>query len=283
MSRKRPIMAIIYDFDGTLAPGNIQEHRFLPDISIPKKKFWDEVKRIAKKEKADEVLVYMHLMIHEANNARTSFRKENFKKKGQEIKLFPGVEEWFERITDYGVERKVNIEHYLISSGNKEILEGTPIAGKFDFIYASEFMFDKNDVPYWPAQAVNYTTKTQYLFRINKGTLDLADNHTINKFIKKHKRRIPFENMIYIGDGETDIPCFRVVKEQGGISIAVFKPHTKGKKKEEINEYVKNGRVDYAVPTIYENGGDLDEIIKANIDAVAAQSNLSRLLHRKTP
>ena len=215
MARKHTEMAIAYDFDGTLADGNMQEHQFLPDIGMKPKDFWAEVKRLTKEHQADEVLVYMNLMLRKADAANVPVRRDDFKARGKSIQLFEGVEEWFDRITNYGKARCVRVEHYLISSGNAEIFAGTPIASKFAKVFASKFMFDQNGVADWPALAVNYTTKTQFLFRINKGAFDLSDNSKVNQFVEKRDRPVPFENMVFIGDGSTDIPCFRLIKEQG--------------------------------------------------------------------
>lgn len=274
MAKKHIPMAIAYDFDGTLADGNMQEHQFLPDIGMKPKAFWEEVKRLTKEHQADEVLVYMNLMLKKAAAASVPVRREDFKARGRAITLFDGVDGWFDRISKYGREKGVRIEHYLISSGNAEIVAGTPIASKFEQVYASKFLFDENGVAAWPALAVNYTTKTQYLFRINKGSHDLSDNAKVNQFVEKKDRPIPFENMVFIGDGSTDIPCFRLVKEQGGLSVAVFKPHTKGAKSK-AHKYLKDGRVHCAVPANYTNGGELDGVIKAAIDLVAAREGLT--------
>lgn len=276
MAKKHIVMAIAYDFDGTLADGNMQEHQFLPDIGMKPAAFWAEVKRLTKEHQADEVLVYMNLMLRKAAAANVPVRRVDFEARGKAIQLFEGVEDWFDRITGFGKAQGVRVEHYLVSSGNAEIFAGTPIASKFVQVYASKFMFDQNGVAAWPALAVNYTTKTQYLFRINKGAFDLSDNSKVNQFVEKRDRPVPFENMVFIGDGSTDIPCFRLVKEQGGLSVAVFKPHTKGARSKADN-YIKDGRVHCVVPAIYTDGSDLDRIIKANINAVAARAALSGL------
>lgn len=276
MAKKHVEMAIAYDFDGTLADGNMQEHQFLPEIGMKPKAFWAEVRQLTKEHQADEVLVYMNLMLRKAAASGVPVRREDFKARGKTIKLFDGVEEWFDRITEYGRALGVRVEHYLVSSGNEEIFAGTPIASKFAQVYASKFMFDQNGVAAWPALAVNYTTKTQYLFRINKGAHDLSDNSKVNQFVEKRDRPVPFENMVFIGDGSTDIPCFRLVKEQGGLSVAVFKPHTKGARSK-ADKYVREGRVHCLVPANYMDGSELDRIIKANISAVAARSALSSL------
>ena len=272
-------MAIAYDFDGTLAAGNMQEHQFLRDIRIKPREFWEEVRNLTREQQADDVLVYMNLMLRKAAEARVPVRKEDFRKQGETIGLFEGVEEWFERITEHGRSKRVCIEHYLVSSGNAEIVAGTPIASKFAQIYASKFMFDENGVATWPALAVNYTTKTQYLFRINKGAHDLSDNSKINEFREKRDRPVPFENMVFIGDGPTDVPCFRLVKDQGGLSIAVFKPkapNAKGK----ADKFKTEGRVHYVVPAIYTEDSKLDRVIKASIDSIASRGTLHGLLEK---
>lgn len=282
MPRKHVPMAIAYDFDGTLAPGNMQEHQFLPDIGMTPRNFWAEVKRLTKEHQADEVLIYMKLMLEKAKAAQRAVHREDFKAHGRNIELFEGVIDWFDRITEYGRSKDVRVEHYLLSSGNAEIFAGTSIAPKFTQVYASKFVFDENGVPAWPALAVNYTTKTQYLFRINKGAHDLSDSSKVNEFVPKRDRPVPFENMVYIGDGSTDIPCFRLLKEQGGLSIAVFKPHTKGARTK-ADRYLKDGRVHCVVPATYTDGSDIDRIVKANIDTVAARDTLTWLFTEGKP
>jgi phosphoserine phosphatase len=277
MSRKHLPMAIAYDFDGTLAPGNMQEHQFLPDIGMTAKDFWSEVKNLTKEHQADEVLIYMNLMLEKAKAARVPVRREDFKTRGKAIELFEGVVDWFDRITEYGRSKGVHVAHYLISSGNAEIFAGTPIKSKFAQVYASKFLFDENGAAAWPALAVNYTTKTQYLFRINKDAHDLSDSSKVNKFVEKKDRPVPFENMVFIGDGSTDIPCFRLIKEEGGLSIAVYKPHTRNARNK-ADQYFRDGRVHCVVPANYSDGSEIDRIIKATIDKAAAQGVLTGLL-----
>lgn len=277
MKRKKPVIAIAYDFDGTLAPGNMQEHQFLPDIGMRPKEFWSEVQDMAKTHQADEVLVYMNLMLKKASTCDAPVRREDFKRRGKSIKLFDGVIDWFPRINAYAKSRGVELKHYLVSSGNEEIFAGTPIANQFEAVFASKYIFDANGVAQWPALAINYTTKTQYLFRINKGVTDISDNAAVNKFIPKAKRAVPFENIVFIGDGATDIPCFRLVKEQGGLSVAVYTPN-KPKAKTNAKQYLSDGRVHSVVPAIYKDGSALDKIIKARISEIAARSALESLM-----
>ena len=172
--------------------------------------------QLAEKHEMDQILAYMYITLEEAHKAEVPVRRGDFRNFGAKIKLFPGVSDWFGRINAYAKSKGVRIDHFVISSGVKEMVEGTKIFKQFKKVYASGFIYDHNGVARWPALAINYTTKTQYLFRINKGSLDVHDNSIINKFVPKEQRPIPFENMIFVGDGETDIPCMRLVRDQGG-------------------------------------------------------------------
>ena len=282
MSRKHIPLAIVYDFDGTLAPGNLQENGFIPDIGMKPEDFWAEAKRLSQDRQADPILMYMYLMLKKADAASIPVRQQDFVERGEAIQLFEGVLDWFDRMTDYGRSEGVHVEHYIVSSGNAEIIEGTPIASKFKEIYASRFLYDQNGVAVWPALAVNFTTKTQYLFRINKGAHDLSDDSEINQFVAMKDRPIPFENMIYIGDGSTDVPCFRLVKDQGGISIAVFRPRTK-KAREHAERFREEGRVHSVAPANYREGSELEEIVRRRIHFVAAREALNKALTNGCP
>ncbi|MGB4509496.1 MAG: haloacid dehalogenase-like hydrolase [Syntrophomonadaceae bacterium] len=273
MSRKKPRMAICYDFDGTLAPGNMQEYDYIPRLKITSQEFWEQVNQRATEQQADEILSYMCLMLEKANADKSKgiqITKKAFADYAQKVTLYPGVEEWFSRINEYGRQKGLKVEHYIISSGIREMIAGTAIAKEFTKIYASSFMYDQNGVAYWPALAVNYTTKTQFLFRINKGYLDEWDNTGINDYLEKSQRPIPFERMIYIGDGYSDVPCMRLVKDQGGTSIAVYKPRTPGKK-EIAMQLMAEGRVSMIAPADYRTGKKLDVIMKRLIDKIAAE------------
>ena len=227
--RKYPVVAIAYDFDGTLSPGNMHEHSFLPSIGMESNEFWRLAERLAKKHKADSVLTYMNLMLEKAKEAEVPVRRQDFKNHGKLIKLFTGVDKWFGHINSYGKKLGLKIEHYIISSGLREMIEGTRIADEFKSIYASSFKYDPNEVAEWPALAINFTTKTQYLFRINKGALDICDEKRINAYVKMEDRPVPFKRIIFIGDGNTDIPCFSLVKNLGVIQL----PFINRKRKEQ--------------------------------------------------
>ena len=280
MPRQNTRLAIIYDFDGTLAPGNMQEPQFIPDIGMSPKDFWAEVNHLCGIHKADKILMYMHLMLKKANEKSVKVDRKGFRDQGRRVAFFEGVEEWFGRIDSYSECRNIINEHYIVSSGNAEIIEGTKIARHFKEIYASRFMFDQHEVATWPAQAVNYTTKTQFLFRINKDAHELTDDKKINEFVEMKDRPVPFENMIYIGDSSNDIPCFRLVKDSGGLSIAVYEPRGKNALME-ANQFIKDNRVNCVVPADYQEGADLDGVVKAQIELVAARANLNRRLSRR--
>jgi len=278
--------AIAYDFDGTLAPGNMQERDFIPAIRMNTKKFWTEVSNEAKRHHGDNILLYMKLMLDKANSSSVQVRENDFKLYGKNLSFFDGVlqyEEnnqtekgWFDRINEYGKHSGVKVEHYIVSSGIREMIKGTPIAKKFKNIFASSFCYDHHGIAVWPALAINYTTKTQYLFRINKGCLDISDTKEINKYIPENQRAIPFRNMVYIGDGDTDIPCFRLIKDRGGHAIAVFKPSTKGAK-EKSKQLITDGRVNYIAPANYKNKSIIDRIVKALIDKLAHDEYLESI------
>jgi hypothetical protein len=265
MTKSKTLMAIAYDFDGTLAPGNMQEYNFIPDLGMTPSKFWQEVTEKSKDIEGDSILVYMGLMLKKADATGVKVHRDAFVKYGSEVPLYPGVDSWFERINAYAAEKQIEIDHFIVSSGLREMIEGTPIARYFKKIYASSFWYDHNGVANWPALALNYTTKTQFLFRINKGSLDVWDHEAVNRFVNQSERPVPFSNIIYIGDGETDIPCFRLVKDQGGKSIAVYKSDTDSATKMG-QRLINDGRVNYAAPADYSVGSAIEKYVKSIID-----------------
>ena len=270
---KEPLtIALIYDFDGTLAPGNMQEYDFIPAVGKSNKEFWHDANQLAEEQDADMVLTYMARMIQEARSKGLSLRREAFQESGRRVTLYKGVREWFARINAYGAARGIRILHYINSSGLKEIIEGTPIAKEFKEIYAASFCYDEHGVACWPAMAVNYTSKTQFLFRVNKGVLDVTEHRALNEFMPEEKRRVPFSNMIYIGDGLTDVPSMKLTKLNGGHSIAVWQED------EQIsNEMLLEGRVDFAVKADYSRGSDMEKMVFAIIDQIAASAKTAQM------
>lgn len=253
----------------------MQEREFIPKIGMNKKSFWDVVKRRAKQHEADNILMYMGLMLEKAQAAEVEVRKKNFSDYGKHLQLFNGVSGWFKRINDYGRASGIRVTHHIISSGIREMILGTPIKRHFSNIYASSYRFDHHGIATWPALALNYTTKTQYLFRINKGVHEVYEHDDVNKYVPPDMRPVPFRNMVFIGDGETDVPCFRLVKDQGGHSIAVFKPKTRNSKSVS-KKLFSEGRVNFISPADYREGKQLDAIIKAVMDKIAADDYLRR-------
>ena len=269
--------ALIYDFDGTLAPGNMQEYDFIPAIGKSNREFWSSANSLAEEQDADMVLTYMAKMIQEAKSKGLSLKREAFRESGRRVQLYKGVREWFSRINDYGAQRGINIVHYINSSGLKEIIEGTPIADEFKNIYACSFLYDVDGVAYWPAVAVNYTNKTQFIFKINKGVESVFDTKEVNRYMEEKNRPVPFRRMIYIGDGTTDIPCMRLVKNFGGHSIAVYNPDGEKNARKDMTSLIRDNRVNYVCPADYSDGSEIDTVVKTIIDKISIDTHLDSL------
>lgn len=265
---RKPIIAMMYDFDKTLCTKDMQEYSFIPRVNMDPSHFWGEVTKIAEKDKMDRILSYMYYMLKKAKAENVPIRKDDFRSAGENIELFPGVLDFFDRMNRYGDELGITIEHYIISSGLKEIIEGSQLKDKFKQIYACEFHYDVNGVADWPSLVVNYTNKTQFLFRINKGVLDISEDEQLNEFVEDINRRIPFRNMIYLGDGLTDVPCMKLVKENGGQSIAVYT------KKEKVEHLLKNRRVDFIAEADYRVNSDLDQTLKLILQKMSIVNQL---------
>lgn len=276
MSKKKPTVALIYDFDGTLSPGNMQEFGFIQAIGKDNDEFWRKNRELSQNNDANGILCYMYLMMQAAKVNDISLKRESFKKFGADVELFEGVTEWFSLINEYGTKIGLDIKHYINSSGLKEMIEGTPIAKEFENIYACSFLYDVDGVAYWPAVAVDYTAKTQFLFKINKGIKEVSDNTKINEYIPEEERPIPFENMIYFGDGETDIPCMKMVKEHGGHSIAVYGDN---KKKATAYKLIKENRVNFVCKADYREGKDIHAVVKRILDKIKSDIEFKRLLN----
>ncbi len=266
---KKPIVAIMYDFDKTLCTKDMQEYAFIPALGMNSVAFWGETNALTDAEEMDNILAYMYKMVEKAREKKVPITRDTFREMGRSVEFFDGVLSWFDRINEYGEQAGVRIEHYIVSSGIKEIIEGTPIAEKFKKIYACEFMYDYNGTIQWPKFAVNYTAKTQFLFRINKGvlTIDSKSADKLNQYTPENERRVPFRNMIYIGDGLTDVPCMKLVKSNGGQSIAVY---DQGKGREAAHNLLKADRVNFVAAADYGSGSDIETIVQAIIKKIYA-------------
>lgn len=268
----KPILAICYDFDRTLSPEDMQAQGYIQSIGYDVADFWKESNSLAADNDMDQNLAYMYTMVTKTRG-RLVFNKEILKADGAKIKLYPGVDTWFTRVNQYGQEKGITIEHYIISSGLKEMIEGTMVAKYFKKIYASSFYFDDVGVAVWPAQAVNYTNKTQYLFRIKKGILDINDQK-VNDYFDPDKVVVPFRNMVYIGDSDTDIPCMKLVNSNGGYSIGVYDSETQDKTK--VFKMLREHRIKYFAPADYREGSSLEGLIKNIVDRTKTNEVLER-------
>ncbi|MCL2408585.1 MAG: haloacid dehalogenase-like hydrolase [Oscillospiraceae bacterium] len=264
-------IAIMYDFDKTLTTKDQQEFTFIPDIGMSAEQFWKQSNELAEDKKMDRVLAYMHQMLREARHKDVKISRGAFVGHGKNLEYFPGVEDWFDRINVYCEAMGVRAEHYIISSGLSEIIEGSVIRPKFKEVFACEFLYDADNVAIWPKNVVNYTTKTQFVYRINKGVLDLSDDEKLNEYTPEENRPVPFRNMIFIGDGLTDVPCMRLVKSNGGYSIAVYT------EKKKVQELIAHGRVNFIAPADYSEGGELDNLVKDILLKISTEDKLAAL------
>jgi len=274
--KKKPIVALIYDFDGTLSPGNMQEFGFIQAVGKTAEEFWRMSDSIAINSDASNVLAYMKLMFDEAKNNGISLRREDFNRFGKDIRLFDGVKEWFSLVNAYGESHGVKVEHYINSSGLREIIEGSPIYSEFKHVFAGCFIYNEDGEAEWPGLAVDYTGKTQFLFKISKGISSSRDAKQVNASISDDKKRIPFRHMIYFGDGDTDIPCMKIVGMFGGHSIAVFDPES-DKKRASAMKLKRQGRVAFATPAVYTSDSRVFKVVCAIIDKIKADCNLQLL------
>lgn len=266
-------VALMYDFDKTLSPKDMQEFSFIPSVGFKDPgQFWEAVNTFKSKNKMDSILAYMYMMLKKAEEADQPIRREDFVRLGKEIILYPGVAEWFERINEFGNQLDLEVEHYVISSGLSEIIEGTSIAKHFKKIYACKFCYNASGVAIWPATVVNYTTKTQYLFRINKGVLDESNDADLNKSTPDDLKPVPFHRMVYIADGFTDVPCMKLVKQYGGKAIAVYNDDGSIAK-----SLVSDQRVDFIAPSNYIEGSEIDRIVKSILEHIAADFRMNSL------
>ena len=278
--RKKPIVALIYDFDGTLSPGNMQEFGFIQAIGSTPEEFWSMSDGIAKGQDASNILSYMKLMFDEARRHGIKLRRSDFKRFGQHIRLYPGVREWFSLVNVYGESKGVRIEHYINSSGLKEIIEGSPIAHEFKHIFACTFIYDRNGEAEWPGIAVDYTAKTQFIFKINKGIFSSRDSKMVNASVADDKKRIPFPNMIYFGDGETDVPSMKIVGMFGGHAIGVYDPSVPEDRAKAAKLH-RQGRVNFITPADYSRDSRTFKLVCSIIDKISADTQLQRFAAMK--
>ncbi len=266
----KTIVALLYDFDKTLCTQDMQNYAFIPSLGLAPGDFWKIANDFGRKEKMDGVLAYMYTMLRESEKRSLPLTRQSLNHCARSISFFPGVMDWFERINRYGGLLGVQVEHYVISSGLREIIEGSAIAKEFKEIYASEFYYDGEGKPTWPRLAVNFTAKTQFVYRINKGVLDVSDDRTLNDSMPDDSKRVPFPNMIYLGDGLSDVPCMKMMRAYGGQAIAVYQAvNRRG-----VEQLLRQGRVDFIYPADYREGTELEITVKNVIRKMAVSQQL---------
>ena len=265
-----PIAAFLYDFDKTLCTTDMQDYAFIPSLGMTPAEFWSVANDFGRRHRIDSVLAYMYTMIQEAERRELPFTRGDLVEKGRDIVLFPGVEDWFRRVNAFGEEPGVRVEHYIISSGLREIIEGSSISAAFKEIYASEFYYDETGRPVWPKLAVNFTAKTQFVYRINKGVLDVSDDKTLNDSMPDDSKRVPFHNMVYVGDGLSDVPCMKMMRAYGGQAIAVYQESNRLG----VEDLLAKGRVDFIFRADYSEGTALDATVKDIIRKIAILDRL---------
>ncbi|MDY3280781.1 HAD family hydrolase [Dysosmobacter sp.] len=266
----RPVVAILYDFDKTLCTTDMQNYAFIPSLGMTPGEFWAEANGFGQSNRMDGILAYMYTMLREAERRSRPITRRSLVEQGRGVVLYPGVEEWFGRINAFGDTQGVTVEHYIISSGLREIIEGSAISGEFKEIYASEFYYDETGRPVWPKLAVNFTAKTQFVYRINKGVLDVSDDKTLNDSMPDDSKRVPFTNMIYVGDGLSDVPCMKMMRAYGGQAIAVYQEGNRTG----VEDLLAKGRVDYMFPADYRPGTALDQTVRDIICRMAISDRL---------
>ena len=275
---KKVKVALVYDFDGTLSTTDMQNYGLIQLFKMRPKTFWKQANEWWKKNDADQITSSMYYFVKMSKQRKIPLSKQLFADCAKNIEYYAGVEDWFERINRFGKRLELNIEHYIISSGYEEIIEGCSIRKYFKEVFGCAYAYDKKGHPIWPARVVNYSTKTQYLAKINKGLGKLEDR-AVNEFMADEDRPIPFSRMIYLGDGDTDIPSMRLVKKNGGISVAVYRPKSHHKRK--AIKLLTDGRVDFALPADYSEDGQIDTVIKTILVKLATERDLQVLQEKE--
>ena len=266
----KTIIALLYDFDKTLCTQDMQNYTFIPALGMEPGSFWQEANLFGQREEMDSILAYMYMMLKKSRELNVPLTRDFLRQCGRSIDFFPGVQDWFGRVNAHGAALGVEVEHYVISSGLREIIDGSAIAGAFKEIYASEFYYDGEGRPVWPKLAVNFTAKTQFVYRINKGVLDVADDRTLNDSMPDDSKRVPFTNMIYIGDGLSDVPCMKMMRSYGGQAIAVYQAANRSG----VEQLLRQRRVDFIYPADYREGTELEATVQEIIRKMAVSQRL---------
>lgn len=270
MTRSLPQVALMYDFDKTLSTHDMLDYGFIPRIGQSPEDFWRRAAALAEESQMDSVLCYMYMMMQEARAQGRPIRREGLRALGREVVFFPGVEGWFDRLRSLGLSLGLDVRHYVISAGLREVILGTRIAEQFHQVYACDYHYDQAGEADWPAILVNYTGKTQYLFRINKGVLDVSNDADLNRYTPEEERAVPFDQMIYLGDGMTDVPIMRLTRRYGGRSIAVYTD------REIALPLLRQERVDFIAEADYREGSRLSGYVEQTLRAMQLKLALDR-------
>ena len=274
METQAPIIAFLYDFDKTLCTTDMEDYAFIPSLGYTPAEFWGRANAFGWENRMDGLLAYMYTMIQECAAQNIKLDRAFLNHCGESIQLFPGVREWFARINAFGESLGVQVEHYVISSGLREIIEGSGIAQEFREIYACEFYYNENGDACWPKLDVNFTNKTQFVYRINKGILDVSRDKELNDSMPDDSKRVPFTNMIYMGDGLSDVPCMKMMRAYGGQAIAVYQASNR----QGVEKLLADGRVDFIFPADYREGMELDRTVR---DILRKMTITDRLLDNR--
>ena len=258
METQAPIIAFLYDFDKTLCTTDMEDYAFIPSLGYTPAEFWGRANAFGWENRMDGLLAYMYTMIQECAAQNIKLDRAFLNHCGESIQLVPGVREWFARINAFGESLGVQVEHYVISSGLREIIEGSGIAQEFREIYACEFYYNENGDACWPKLDVNFTNKTQFVYRINTGILDVSRDRELNDSMPDDSKRVPFTNMIYMGDGLSDVPCMKMMRAYGGQAIAVYQASNR----QGVEKLLADGRVDFIFPADYREGMELDRTVR---------------------
>lgn len=267
---KQPIIGIMYDFDKTLSTTDMQNYDFIPNLGMTPEEFWGATTDFTSKEGVERILSYMYMMIAKCKEKGIKLTRDYLRECGKNVKFYPGVTTWFKRINDYAESKGIKVEHYLVSSGTIEIVEGTSIFPNFTKAWGCEYFYNELGEPVWPKLAINYTQKTQFYFRISKGAVDVTNDNSVNE--KKPERRIPYRNIIYLGDGMTDVACMTLVKHNEGTSIAIYPE----KDSDKVKEIYTDGRCNFICRADYTAGSDLERVVKLIIDKIAMLDEINK-------
>ena len=230
MPQQQNIIAIVYDYDRTLSPRPMQEDVIFERIGVEASKFWSMADELKGNKSYEDELAWIRLLLD--NPSFRCLSNLDLEGMGRNLKFYPGVPEMFAELevglhSDKYLRHGVALEHYIVTSGLKSVLAGSILSQNVQAIFGCELDEDEEGRVYWPKRIISHTAKTQYLFRITKGLEYVDLSHDVNDHMPEPERRIPFSNMLYIGDGPTDVPCFAVISSRGGKSLAVYDPSSK--------------------------------------------------------